>query len=100
MNGRVGSGQQNEVLSAFEVSGMNDNGRRFTDMCNEKKKMCAYNLYFYHKDVHKYTWVRERELKQEKSLTDYILVEWKTLNYACFSIFSSVLHRYSLTSLL
>lgn len=82
MNGKVSTDLINDVMGVFGMPGMNNNGRRLIDICNERG-LCLCNSHFKHKDVHKYTWVCESVVRNGRSLIDCMIVEREILRYVC-----------------
>ncbi len=74
VNGKVGNSELAGVVGKWEVEGVNENGEHLVDVCAERGLFLA-NTFFQHKMMHRYTWRRGEEGKEERSLIDYIAVD-------------------------
>jgi hypothetical protein len=55
--GRVGVRNSSEVVGRHGETCQNDNGERLIDLCAQFKLRIT-NMFFKHKDIHKFTWER------------------------------------------
>jgi hypothetical protein len=69
-NGKVGVGNNSEVVGRPREICQNDNGVRLIYLCAQFKLRIA-NTFFKHKDFHKFTW--ERPSMNQKSIIGYII---------------------------
>jgi len=69
MNGRTGRKTGDTVVGNFGEDRVNNNSERLIELCT-KTSLKIWNVFFNHKDIHKYTWVQHT--KNLKSITDYI----------------------------
>ena len=63
------------ITGAFGVPGENKNGRKVVEFCTEWG-LCVENIYFKHKNLHKYTGVaRGQDGVEVKSMIDLVLAK-------------------------
>ncbi len=74
MNGRVGSSELAGVVGKWGVEGVNENGKHLVDVCAERELFLVYT-FFQHKMIHRYTWRKRDDRREQKSLIDYIAVD-------------------------
>jgi len=72
-NGRVGNQPIPEHIGPYGEQIMSRNGVTSSDFCalNKLKKYKKKNLFYRHKDIHKFTW----EARGNKSIIDYIITD-------------------------
>ncbi len=58
----------------MSIKGVNGNGEHLMDVRAEKGLFLA-NTFFQHKMIHQYTWRRRVDRREQKSLTNYIVVD-------------------------
>ena len=72
MNAKIGNREVDRVVGKYGVPGVNENGEILVEVCSERR-LSIGNTWF-----QKYT--RGGENWQERSLTDYVLVDGKSKN--------------------
>lgn len=73
MNGKVGDVCDGVITGKWGVPVVNENGECLKSVCAGKNLMVT-NTFFKHKDIHKYTWVRDGRVTY-KSLIDFVCVD-------------------------
>ena len=73
MNGKVGVGEDDEVVGKWGVPGVNENGEWLKRVCAGKGMFVA-NTCFKHRDAHRYSWWRDGD-ERVRSLIDYVCVD-------------------------
>ena len=59
------------VIGKYGIIGLNENGRYLLQLCCSNG-LCIMNIFFQHREVHKYTWYRPT--MDQKSLIDFCIV--------------------------
>ena len=72
MNARVGDREVEGVVSKFEVSGANENGRKLIEIFTVKR-LSVGNTFFEKKDINKFKW--ESGVDDLKSLVNLMVVQ-------------------------